>query len=115
MLVLARAIRQLSEIKVMKIGEEIKVSQFVDDIRVYISDSITNQDFWKSIWKHFIVLAAKLNQHVYYKGIMTSKFGSKDMLLWKKKGSFVFTEDENLRIASRPIWLDEPRHPERLP
>ena len=34
--------------------------------------------------RHFIVWAAKLNQHVYYKGIITSKFGSKDMLLWKE-------------------------------
>ena len=31
--------------------------------------------------KHFIVWAAMLNQHVYYTGIMTSEFGSKDMVL----------------------------------
>ena len=30
--------------------------------------------------RHFIVWVAKLNQYVYYIGIMTSKFGSKDML-----------------------------------
>ena len=63
--------------------------------------------------RHFIVWAAKLNQHVYYKSIMTSKFGSKDMLLWKR-GYFVFTEDENLWIASRPIWFHGTRPAERL-
>ena len=42
--------------------------------------------------KHFIVWAAKLNQHRYFKGIMTLKFGSKDMLLWKRGSSFVSTE-----------------------
>ena len=34
--------------------------------------------------RHFIVWAVKLNQHGYYKGIMTSKFGFKYMLLWKE-------------------------------
>ena len=53
--------------------------------------------------RHFIVWAAKLNQYVYYKGILTSKFESKDVLLWKTGFSFVSTEDENLWIASRPI------------
>ena len=63
--------------------------------------------------RYFIVWAAKLNQHVYYKGkgILSSKFGSKDMLLWKR--DFVSTEDENLWISSRLIWFDEPRVPER--
>ena len=64
--------------------------------------------------RHFIVWSAKLNQHGYYKGIMTSKFGSKDMMPWKRGSSFVFTEDENLWIASRPIWFDGTRPPERL-
>ena len=32
--------------------------------------------------RHFIIWAAKLNQNG-YKGIMTSKFGSKVMMLWK--------------------------------
>ena len=49
----------------------------------------------------FHCMAEKLNQHVYYKSIMTSKFGSKNMVLWKRGSSFVFTEDENLWIASR--------------
>ena len=44
--------------------------------------------------RHFIVWAAKLNQHGYYKGIMTSTFGFKDMLFWKRGSFLVFTEDE---------------------
>ena len=56
-----------------------------------------------SIEKHFIAWAAKLNQHAYYKGIMTSGFGSKDMVLWKRGSSLVFTEDETLWTPSRPI------------
>ena len=64
--------------------------------------------------RYFIVWAAKLNQHYFsYKGIMTSKFGCKDMLLWKR-GSLVSTVDENLWIASRPRWFDETRPPERM-
>ena len=51
--------------------------------------------------RYFFVWTAKLNQHVYYKGSMTFKFESKDKLLWKRGSSFVFTEDENLWIASR--------------
>ena len=31
--------------------------------------------------RRFTVWAAKPNQHIYYKGILTSKFGSKDMML----------------------------------
>ena len=63
--------------------------------------------------RHFIVGATKLNQHVYYEDIMTSKFGSKNMLLWKRGFSFVFT-DESLWIASISIWYDEPYPRERL-
>ena len=46
--------------------------------------------------RQFSVWAAKLNQHVYCKGIFTSEFGTKDMVLWKRGFSFVSTEDENL-------------------
>ena len=53
--------------------------------------------------KHSIVWSAKLNQHISSKDIMTSKFGSEDMVLWKRGSSFVFTEDETLWIASIPI------------
>ena len=45
--------------------------------------------------RHFIIWAARLNQNG-YKGIMTSEFGSKNMMLWKRVSSFVFTEDETL-------------------
>ena len=34
--------------------------------------------------RHFIVWAAKLNQHIYIKGILASKFESKHLLLWKR-------------------------------
>ena len=65
--------------------------------------------------RHSIVWSARLNHHIYcYKGIVTSEFGSKDMILWKRDSSFVFTEDEILWIASIPIWYDRPHPPERL-
>ena len=53
--------------------------------------------------RHFIVGTAKLNQH---KGTLTSKFGSKNMLIWKRDPAFVSTEDEKLWIPSRLIWQD---------
>ena len=43
--------------------------------------------------RHFTVWTVKLNQH---KGILTSNFESKDMLLWKRDSVFISTEDENL-------------------
>ena len=43
---------------------------------------------------------AKLNQH---KHILTSKFGSKDMLLWKRGYAIIFTDDEKLWIPYRQI------------
>ena len=64
--------------------------------------------------RHFIIWAAKLNQNGYHKGIMISEFGAKNMMLWKRGSSFVFTEDETLWIASIPIWYDRPHPPERL-
>ena len=57
---------------------------------------------------HLILYTAKLKQHTHFKGIMTSEIGTKDMLLWKRDSSFVSTEDENLWIASRLIWLERP-------
>ena len=57
--------------------------------------------------RHLIVQAGKLNQHLYFKGVLTSKFGSKDMLLWKRGSAFVSTEDENLWIPSRQCGLME--------
>ena len=53
-------------------------------------------EFFDCTQRNFIVWAAKLNQHICFKGIMTSKFGSNDMLLLKTGSSFVSTEDENL-------------------
>ena len=65
--------------------------------------------------RHFIVWSAKLNQHICSKGIMTYKFQSKDMVLWKRCSSFVFTEDETLWIDSKPIWYDRSHPPEKSP
>ena len=53
--------------------------------------------------RHFIVWAAKLNHYIYFKGILITKFGSKDLLLWKRGSAFVSTEDENLWNYSRVI------------
>ena len=65
--------------------------------------------------RHFIVWAAKLNQHTYHKGILTSGFESKDMLLWKRGSAFISTEDENLWINSRLMWFDVPRSLQKSP
>ena len=46
------------------------------------------------------------------KCILSSKHGSKDLLLWKRASSFLSTEDENLWVHSRLTWFDEPRAPE---
>ena len=46
--------------------------------------------------RHFIVWTAKLNQ---CKGILTSKFGCKDLLLWIGGSVFVSTEDWRWRIV----------------
>ena len=52
--------------------------------------------------RSLVVGTAKLNQH---EGILTLKFGSKDMLLWKRGFAFVSIEDERLWIRSRLIWF----------
>ena len=44
---------------------------------------------------------------------MTSEFGPKYLLIWKRGSSFVSTEDENLWNPSRLMWFDELRIPER--
>ena len=64
--------------------------------------------------RHFIVWSAMLIQHEYYEAILTSEFGSKDMMLWKRGSSFVFSDDETLWIVSIPIWYDRPCTHERL-
>ena len=48
--------------------------------------------------RHFIIWTAKLNQHIYFKGIMTSEFGSKNLLLWKRGSSFVYTEGKPINF-----------------
>ena len=48
--------------------------------------------------RHLIVGTAKPNKH---KGILTSKFESKDVLLWKRGSVFVSTDDGKLWIPSR--------------
>ena len=61
-----------------------------------------------------ILSIAKLNKYIYFKGILISKYGSKDMLLWKRGSYFVSTEDENLWYTSRLMCFDGPRPPEWL-
>ncbi|KAL6083885.1 hypothetical protein STEG23_030461, partial [Scotinomys teguina] len=59
--------------------------------------------------RHLIVKATQLNQHVYFKAILISKFQSKDMVLRKRGFLFVSTEDENLWMASRmdPVTFED--------
>ena len=68
----------------------------------------------KATKRYLFINAAELIQHRYFENTLTSEFGSKDMILWKRVSSFVFTEDETLWIASIPIWYDRPHPPERL-
>ena len=56
--------------------------------------------------RHLFLGIAKLNQHIYFKGILTSVFESEDMSLWKRGSAFISTEDENLWIPSRLMWFD---------
>ena len=65
--------------------------------------------------RYFIIQAVKLNQYIYFKGILTSKFGSKDILLWKRGSAFVSTEDEKLWTPSRLLWFDQVRPLTDLP
>ena len=48
-----------------------------------------------------ILNAAVLIQHIYFENALTSKFRSKDMLLWRRGFAFVFTGSERLWIHSR--------------
>ena len=43
--------------------------------------------------RHLILVTAKLNQHLYFKGVLTSKFRSKDILHWKRASVCVSTEE----------------------
>ena len=59
----------------------------------------------KATKRYLFINAAELIQDRYFENTLTSKFGSKVMMLWKSP--FVFTEDETL-------WYDRPHPPERL-
>ena len=54
--------------------------------------------------RYFILGVAKLNQHIYFKGILISKFESKVRDFKKKKGSaFVSTKSKNLWITHKDL------------
>ena len=57
--------------------------------------------FWTGE-RHLILGTAK-------KGILTLKYGPKDLMLWKRGSAFVSTEDENLWIHCKFMWFDSPR------
>ena len=62
---------------------------------------------------NFLTVKELSNQHIHFKGILSSKFVSKDMLVCS---SFVSTEDENVLIDSRLIWFDDEschEHPQK--
>ena len=65
------------------------------------------------VFFQFLTVKELSNQHICFKGIMSSEFGSKNWLLWKRGCSFVSTEDENLWNPSRTMWFDESRLPKR--
>ena len=56
--------------------------------------------------KHLILKTTK-------KGVLTLKYGTKDMLLWKRGSDFVSTEDESVWNHSRLTWFDGTRSPEK--
>ena len=55
--------------------------------------------------RHLFLGAAKINRHIYFKGILSSKFEFKDRLLWKKGSAFVYTKGRNLWVPFRLISL----------
>ena len=62
-----------------------------------------------SMERQFILWVAKLNQCIYFKGILASKFGPEGMLLWKSGSAFVSFEDTKMCLPYRLIWLDQTR------
>ena len=70
--------------------------------------SITLHFNWMCAEKHLVIKAAILNKRAYFKNILTSKFKSIDMLLWRKGFAFVPTGNERLWVHSvlRKIWFD---------
>ena len=64
--------------------------------------------------RHLIISAAGLTLFIYFENALTSKFNSKDMLLWRRGFAFVSTGNEGLWIHSglRKIRFDQGRPPE---
>ena len=67
--------------------------------------------------RHLIINAAGLIQHIYFENALTSKFRSKDTLLWRRGFAFVSTGNQWLWIHSglRKIRFDQGRPPEKSP
>ena len=62
----------------------------------------------QQLLRHLIINAAELIQPIYFENALTSKFKSKDMLLWRRGFVFVSTGNERLWIHSglRKIRFD---------
>ena len=67
--------------------------------------------------RYLIINAAGLIQHIYFENALTSKFKSRDLLLWRRGFAFVSTGNERLWIHSglRKIRFDQGRSPEASP
>lgn len=62
--------------------------------------------------RHWIMEAALLNQLIYFKDVLTSKWESKDMLLWEGGYTFLPTGNKRLCICSGlKIRFDQERLP----
>ena len=73
---------RLKEIKKNKQRKNVKFTESLDlYIIVFSLNFLTVKEL--STERHLIVQAAKINQHICFKGFLTSKFGSQDILLWK--------------------------------
>ena len=62
--------------------------------------------FWTGE-RHLILGTAK-------KGILTLKYGLKNLMFWKGGSVFVSTDDESLRIYSIFMWFESLRSPENV-
>ena len=67
--------------------------------------------------RHLIKNAAGLIQPIYFENALTSKFKSKDTLLWRRSFVFVSTRNESLWTHSwlRKIKFDQRRPPGKSP
>ena len=61
--------------------------------------------------RHLIINVAGFIQHIYFENALTSKFKSKDMLLWRRGFAFVSTGNKGLWIhfALGKIRFDQGR------